>query len=71
MKHPTIWKFIEALMKVQKGRDVFMEKLIAGHNPPIKLKKYRDADERLKKIIEEYGNRDPLTYLCGLAHNFT
>ena len=38
MHHPTIWKFIDALRKVQKGRDAFLEKLMAGYPPPKKLK---------------------------------
>ena len=37
--HPTIWKLIDGLRKVQKGRDVYYEQLLAGHQPPQKLKK--------------------------------
>ena len=47
MEHPTFWKFINALHKIQKSRDIFLEQLIAGHTSPLKLKKYCDADERL------------------------
>ena len=47
MEHPTIWKFINTLHKIQKSQDTFLEQLIAGHTPPLKLKKYHDADERL------------------------
>ena len=36
--HPTIWKLIDGLRKVQKGRDVYYEKFLAGHQPPQKLK---------------------------------
>jgi hypothetical protein len=46
--HPSIWKFIDGLRKVQKSRDVYMEQLMAGQLPPIKLKKFRDADENCK-----------------------
>ena len=38
--HPTIWKLIDGLRKVQKGRDVYYEKLLAGHQPQQKQKKY-------------------------------
>ncbi|XP_068232295.1 uncharacterized protein [Palaemon carinicauda] len=69
--HPTIWKFIETLMKLQKGRDLNMEQLITGHTPPLALKKYRSADERIKKIVLEYNNeRDALAYLKRIAHNY-
>ena len=63
-QHPTIWKFICTLMKIQKARDLYMEQLIAGYPPPTKLEKYRDADERIKTIVLEYdGERNTLKYL--------
>ena len=40
MQHPTIWKFIDSLKRVQRGRDLYYEQLIAGQTPPIKLKKF-------------------------------
>ena len=36
---------------MQKGRDADYEKLFAGHQPPQKLKKYRDADRRIHKTF--------------------
>ena len=58
-------------MKLQKGRDLYMEQLIEGRRPPLKLKKYRSADERIKKIVLEYNTeRDALEYLEGIAHNY-
>ncbi|XP_054717469.1 uncharacterized protein LOC129226865 [Uloborus diversus] len=48
MQHPTIWKLIDGLRKVQKGRDAHFEQLLAGHEPQMKLKKYRDARCRQK-----------------------
>ena len=69
--HPTLWKFIETLSKVQKGRDLYMEHLIAGHDPAHKLKKYQDMDKRIKKIVYEYdAERTCIEYLRGLAYNF-
>ncbi|KAK9692766.1 hypothetical protein QE152_g34939 [Popillia japonica] len=61
---------LDGLRKVQKGRDAYFEQLIVGHLPPMKLKKYRDADERIRRIVLDYGNREPLDYLRGLAHNY-
>ena len=70
MEHPTIWKFIRTLHKIQKSRDTFLEQLIAGHAPPLKLKKYRDADDRLQNIVLNIDERTPLEFLRGIAHNF-
>ena len=69
--HPTQWKFIEILNKVQKGRDLYMEQLIAGNEPATKLKKYQHMNKIIKKIVSEYGNeRSCIEYLRGIAHNF-
>lgn len=35
------------LLRVQKGRDQYFEKLSVGHEPQIKLLKYRNADKRI------------------------
>jgi hypothetical protein len=52
--HPTLWKFIDGLKSVQKGRDVFYESLVGGHAPPRKLRKYREADERIRRIVGNF-----------------
>ncbi|KRY30752.1 28S ribosomal protein S15, mitochondrial [Trichinella spiralis] len=53
MAHATIWKLIESLRKVQHAGDLFYEQLVAGHQPPQKLKKLRDADERIAEIVSK------------------
>lgn len=70
MDHPTIWKLIDGFRKVQTNRDIYYEQLVAGHNPTVKLKKYRDADLRILTIVRDYGNRDTIEYLRGIAHNY-
>ena len=69
MLHPTIWNFIDALKRVQKGRDEYLLKLAAGHSPQVKLLKYRRADERILKIVSDYGSRNEVEYLQAIAHN--
>jgi len=70
MDHPTTWKFIDGLKKVQKGRDLFHEQLFAGHAPTRKLRRYRLCDERIQRIVQNYANYGIMDYLRGLAHNF-
>jgi len=70
MDHPTIWKLIDGLRKVQANRDFYYEHLVAGHNSPVKLKKYRDADQRILTIVRDYHRRDIFEYLRGIAHNY-
>ena len=68
--HPTIWKLIDGLRKAEKGRDVHYEKLLVGHQPPQKLKKYRDTDRKIYETLLRFENMDPVEYLRSLAHNY-
>lgn len=70
MDHPVLWKFIDTLRKIQFSRDMLMEQLILGQKPPQKLKKYRDADIRIKTVVADYGNRNLIEYLRGISHNY-
>ncbi len=70
MDHPTVWKFIDGLRTIQKGRDDYYEHLVAGNAPATKLRKYQEADLRIRRIVRDYGHRTTLEYLRGIAHNF-
>lgn len=70
MNHPVIWKFIDGIRKIQKGRDAYYEQLVAGNPPNQKLLKYIKADERILNIAKQFDSRAPLEYLRGLAHNY-
>ena len=69
--HPTIWKLIADLKKVQKSRDLFYESLVAGHQPPRKRRRYIACDERIERIVGNFnGYPNVLDFLRGVAHNF-
>ena len=51
VKHPTIWKFIDGLRIIQKSRDQIYERALCGMPAPKKLKRYLDADVRIKKLV--------------------
>lgn len=69
--HPTIWKFIDSLRKVQKGRDAYYEQLVAGNPPPLKLKKYREADRRILFLVQNFNEAtNVIEYLRGIGHNY-
>lgn len=70
MDHPTIWKFVEALKKIQKGRDLHLQQIIAGHGPQAKLRKYVQADERISRLVNDFYNRNILDFLRGISYNF-
>lgn len=70
MDHPNLWKFIDGIRNVQKGRDHMYEQFVRGDQKAGKRKKYVDADKRILNIVSTYGNRNILEYLRGIAHNF-
>lgn len=70
MDHPTLWKFIDGIRKVQSGRDQNYEQFVRGEEPQQKRMKYQRADERIINIIRNAENRNFVEYLRGIAHNF-
>jgi hypothetical protein len=72
MDHPTLWRFIEGLWKVQKNRDNEYEDFVQGVPATKKRRKFREAAERIKRIVEGgFAARTALEYLRGLANNFS
>ena len=69
--HPTIWKLITDLKKVQKGRDAFHENLVAGNAAPKKQQRYIQCDARIERLVGNFVNYVNITdFLRDLAHNF-
>lgn len=69
--HPTIWKFINGLKHEQSLNDFKIDQYLAGDEPPLQRKKYRDSAKRIMKIVDDYGQRPLLDYLKGIAQNFS
>jgi hypothetical protein len=68
--HPSIWKFIDGLKKEQSLNELKIEQYVAGQAPPVRRRTYRDSADRIKAIVERYGNEPLLDYLRGIANNF-
>ena len=68
--HPTIWKFIDELKKQQSINDIKIVQYLAGQNPELGRRIYRNLAERILNVVREYHQRDPIDYLSSLAHNF-
>ncbi|KAI1705766.1 hypothetical protein DdX_13377 [Ditylenchus destructor] len=69
--HPTLGNFILSLKKVQHGREQQYMQWISGRQPKDKRKKYKDADKRILKILQEYqrNERTVNELLRGIAQN--
>jgi hypothetical protein len=68
--HPTICKFIEALRKEQGLNETKIERYVAGIQPTVFRRNYRDTARNIEVIVRDYANRNMDNYLRGIAHNF-
>ncbi|KAI1690751.1 hypothetical protein DdX_22323 [Ditylenchus destructor] len=69
--HHTLGNFILSLKKVQHGRDQQYMRWVSGRQPKDKRRKYKDADKRILKILQEYqrNERTVIELLRGIAQN--
>lgn len=67
--HPTLPRLVVKLQTEQKNNQLVIERMIAGEDPPLKKKKYRDLDRRLRTVVLDYENRNSIDYLRGCSHN--
>ncbi|KAI1729552.1 hypothetical protein DdX_01800 [Ditylenchus destructor] len=70
METPTMGYFIDRLKLIHRGRDQAHVRWLQGYQAKPKRTKYRMADERILKVIEQYDNRTPIEFLGGVALNF-
>lgn len=67
-KHPSIWRFIEALKKEESINRLKIEQYKSGIEP--QKKKYQDRVKRIKTICTVFNDLFILDYLRGIAYNF-
>ena len=66
--HPTIWRFVDAI-KEQSVTEMKINQLVAGNPSQPRRRKYRDLEQRLLSVVENYENNSVSEYLLGIAHN--
>lgn len=69
--HPTVPRLVVKLQREQNINRLNVERLIAGEDPPLRKKKYRDLDRRLRTVVLDYSNRSCIEYLRGCSHSIT
>ena len=67
--HPSIWKFIEFIRKEHATTHVTIAQIKAGQAPPSLRKEYKVINEHIKTIVNDYPNKEIITYLKGVSHN--
>ncbi|ODM87485.1 FLYWCH-type zinc finger-containing protein 1 [Orchesella cincta] len=69
--HPSIWKFIDTVLKEQSLNELQMEQHLAGETPQPQRKRFRDLSDRLRALVEDFENRPIVDFLTGIAHNLS
>uniref|UniRef100_A0A5S6QBE9 Uncharacterized protein n=1 Tax=Trichuris muris TaxID=70415 RepID=A0A5S6QBE9_TRIMR len=69
--HPTLWKFINSTRAVQPGRDHYADLYFRGEEPPRRRRKDIRSDERVRRLVGQFGSRTPIDYLRAISYNFT
>ncbi|KAB0799496.1 hypothetical protein PPYR_07376 [Photinus pyralis] len=68
--HPSIWKFLDGLKKIQKLFDATYEDFVAAREPPLKRRRYDEADRRILTKVQNFDAGSIIEYLRGLSHNY-
>lgn len=69
MSHPTIWKLIDKLKAEQSVTEMKINQLIAGTPSQPRRKKYRDLEDRLLSLTQNFNDTSTEDYLLGIAQN--
>ena len=67
--HPSLWRFIEGLKKVQRHRDLLFSRFVAGDRPVAKRRKYTDTDRRILELLSRFNVMLHVEFLQGIACN--
>ena len=69
--HPTIWKFIKVIRKDAAVQQVRVAHFVAGQ-PSVEQKRiYKDLNNRVKTVVNDYNNRNIIDYLRGIQYNLS
>ena len=72
--HPSIWKLIDVLQKIEKVRNNDQLRMNAGYLPPQKRKrKYKEANDRIKRLVMRFIGSQPqsmIDLLRAVSHDF-
>ena len=69
--HPTISKLLKVLQREQSLQEAILTKWEAGETRVHTKKEWLIAIRAIQALVSDYENRDTLTYLRGIAYNFS
>jgi len=66
-----VFKFVEFLQKDENAGRIDLLQFETVRDLPPRKTKYIQLDNRIRNIVNDFGNRTVLGYLRALAHNLT
>nr|ACE75420.1 hypothetical protein GIP_L8_0340 [Glyptapanteles indiensis] len=66
--HVNTWKFIDLLRDCQSDNEIVIEQLLAGR-AAANRRRYRDHDQRIFNVVQQFDPANILEYLRGVAQN--
>ena len=68
--HPNFWRFLTVLRREEALTHTEIVQAEAGDAAPAQRRLYRDVQQRIENIVHDFGNREVINFLRGIAHNF-
>lgn len=69
ISHPSIFLFIQNIIKEQDRMELLYEQHLAGGTPQPKRRCYKDYEEKTRAVVKRFNEMDPLDFLRALSHN--
>ena len=67
--HPTIYKLINSMRLEKSHTENLKTKIDAQQNVVRKNQKYVRVTAAIRKLVDNFNQREPLDYLRGISHN--
>ena len=66
--HPNIWRFFYVLKRENGVQDMNITQFSIGRKPTKQRKQFRELNERLTTVVNDYVNRPRIDYLRAISY---
>ena len=67
--HPIVYKLINSMRLEQSHAEILKAKIDTGQNVARKNQKYVRVIAAIRRLVDNFNQREPLDYLRGISHN--
>lgn len=69
--HPIVWSFLDAIKNEQSKNELIYNQIISGSLQSYKLKKYKNIDDKIERLVCSYKKENLIAFLKGITCNFS